>query len=354
MPAPTQTDIERLLAPISAEAPAGESLRHEGTYEKLREARREDDASIPQGVWTRPLKVADWNAVVSLSNEALERRTKDLQIAAWLAEAWAHLHGVAGTMRGLELVAGMLDRFWETLFPELDDGDDEPRARLVDWLDEALSRRLRLAKMGDDRTSITFGEWERAGSGENAEDPSAPTREGLLARMSLVGSSRWAAVHAEIRAALAAVKTIGDVIDTHMKGARPPRRTEDTLRAMQALAADVLEATGGRVEAEGSTAVGSDGDRTTDGTGIQGGTAPVATGGSFGGPITSRAEAYQRLVEASDFLLRTEPHSPVPYLVKRAISWGNMPLTQLLQEFISGADDLVTTHRLLGMRQREE
>lgn len=71
------------------------------------------------------------------------------------------------------------------------------------------------------------------------------------------------------------------------------------------------------------------------------------------GPIQSRAEAYLRLTEAADYLLRTEPHSPVPYLIKRAVGWGNMSLAELLMELVGSPDDLVTIQRLLGMRGRE-
>ena len=52
--------------------------------------------------------------------------------------------------------------------------------------------------------------------------------------------------------------------------------------------------------------------------------------------------------------MRTEPHSPVPYLVKRAVQWGNMSLAQLLYEFIGNPEDLVAIQRLLGMRARDE
>jgi type VI secretion system protein ImpA len=72
------------------------------------------------------------------------------------------------------------------------------------------------------------------------------------------------------------------------------------------------------------------------------------------GAITSRADAYYRLAEASEYLMRTEPHSPVPYLVKRAVQWGNMSLAELLYEFVGNPDDLVAIQRLLGMRGREE
>src|ERR1700722_6866094 len=77
MPQAFQFDIEKLLSPISAEHPAGESLRYDGTYDKVRDARREDDASLPQGVWKTELRKADWHVVESLCTEALETRSKD-------------------------------------------------------------------------------------------------------------------------------------------------------------------------------------------------------------------------------------------------------------------------------------
>jgi len=49
-------ETDRVLNPISKENPAGEHLIYEGTYDRIQEARREDDASIPVGVWERELK----------------------------------------------------------------------------------------------------------------------------------------------------------------------------------------------------------------------------------------------------------------------------------------------------------
>jgi type VI secretion system protein ImpA len=69
------------------------------------------------------------------------------------------------------------------------------------------------------------------------------------------------------------------------------------------------------------------------------------------GPVRTRAEAYQRLREASEFLLRTEPHSPVPYLIRRAIAWGNMTLAEVLEELLSKNADLPTIYALLGIKR---
>lgn len=65
--------------------------------------------------------------------------------------------------------------------------------------------------------------------------------------------------------------------------------------------------------------------------------------------IRSREEAYRRLTEVADYLLRTEPHSPTPYLVMRAVNWGKMPLSELLQELAAGEGDLARIYTLLGM-----
>ena len=64
-------------------------------------------------------------------------------------------------------------------------------------------------------------------------------------------------------------------------------------------------------------------------------------------PIRSRAEAYRRLAEVADYLIRTEPHSPAPYLIRRAISWGGMTLEQLLPELVASDAALKDLERLL-------
>ena len=63
--------------------------------------------------------------------------------------------------------------------------------------------------------------------------------------------------------------------------------------------------------------------------------------------IRSRAEAYRMLEEAADFLQRTEPHSPTPYLVRRAVSWGKMNFNELLPELIRNNSELSEIVRLL-------
>ena len=68
------------------------------------------------------------------------------------------------------------------------------------------------------------------------------------------------------------------------------------------------------------------------------------------GKVTTRAEAYRLLELAAAFLEQTEPHSPTPYLIKRAITWGRLPLPELMMEVIQEEGDISRYFSLLGIK----
>ncbi|CAB1242887.1 ImpA family type VI secretion system protein [Vibrio cholerae] len=49
----------------------------------------------------------------------------------------------------------------------------------------------------------------------------------------------------------------------------------------------------------------------------------------------NRDSAFHQLREISDYFRRSEPHSPVSFLLEKAIRWGYLSLPELLQEMIS-------------------
>src|ERR1700689_4743883 len=139
-----------LLSPISEDHPSGESLRYAPVYDKIKEARREDD-DAPQGLWQRERKVADWSLTVKLISETLATKTKDLQLVAWLAEAMLKREGVAGLRATIDLARGFLENFWDTLYPELEDGDVELRVAPLQWFGDRLEisvKRTGITKSG--------------------------------------------------------------------------------------------------------------------------------------------------------------------------------------------------------------
>ena len=128
-----------LLKPIPGANPGGSDLRYDEVTDKLKEARREDDPTLPQGdVWEKPRKVADWPLVVKLAGDALASKSKDLQIAAWLTEGMLHQDGFAGLKAGLDLIHALLDQFWEHVHPLPDGKDLDQRAAPLNWVGSAL------------------------------------------------------------------------------------------------------------------------------------------------------------------------------------------------------------------------
>jgi type VI secretion system protein ImpA len=122
-----------LLTPIAGDNPSGANLRYERVYDQIKEARTEDDDSIPAGAWSRTIKKADHNLVIKLGAEALANKSKDLQLAAWLAEAYVRKEGIGQVQPCLKLFQDLQEQFWDTLYPEIEDGDAGMRTVPIEW-----------------------------------------------------------------------------------------------------------------------------------------------------------------------------------------------------------------------------
>ncbi len=139
-----------LLTPIPGNNPGGADLRYDPLTDKIREARREDDAA-PQGDWKSALKIADYAQVVRLAGEAIAKRSKDLQLAVWLADAHVRQEGFAALTPALNFLRGLVTEFWDALYPEIEDGDVELRAAPLEWFGskfEAVLRTLPITSNG--------------------------------------------------------------------------------------------------------------------------------------------------------------------------------------------------------------
>lgn len=100
------------------EDPYGPALPHDPVCAAIREARREDDPGLPQGVWERELKRADWDKALSLSLGVLRERSKDMQVAGWACEAALMRYGFASLPGGLRMIAGLCSGFGDGLHPQ--------------------------------------------------------------------------------------------------------------------------------------------------------------------------------------------------------------------------------------------
>lgn len=132
-----------LLNPVPGDNPSGTSLRYERVYDQIKEARTEDDESIPTGAWARTIKRADFSLVIKLAGEALANKSKDLQLAAWLSEAYVKKEGIGLIQPCLKLFQDLQEQFWDTLYPEIEDGDAGMRAVPIEWAANRIATVLR-------------------------------------------------------------------------------------------------------------------------------------------------------------------------------------------------------------------
>ena len=334
--------IESLLAPVSPESPSGESLRFDNIYDEIKRLREEDDPTLPQGVWQRELKRADWPAVAALAAESLATRSKDLQLATWLTEAWMKMHAFAGLAHGLKLITALCDTFWETLHPALEEGNAESRVAPVAWLSgEKFLFSVKCvpitAPQGQDAVAHAWKDWEALRR--------EPAPAAVLVSASVTPPSFFAALSRDVAAAVSA---IGELKASLV--ARLGEHDAPSLAPLRATLTDIGDFVV-RVREEESPAMEPE-DATPAGRADE--SSPAERGPySPSGAIASRADAYARLRDAADYLMRTEPHSPVPYLVRRAVSWGSMSLADVLEQLLQKNADLATIYTLLGIKQPE-
>jgi len=151
-------DIDAMLQPVSDESPSGENLRYSGLYDEITEARRADD-DLNQGDWQTELKVADYRKVIDLAVGPLTSATRDLQIAAWLSEALIRQYGFAGLRDSMKLLTGLQVNFWDTLHPEVDEGDMEGRANAIAWFETQASQSIMTIPVTGGN-GYSFRDWE--------------------------------------------------------------------------------------------------------------------------------------------------------------------------------------------------
>lgn len=361
---PPVIDIEALLQPISEEVPSGEYLRYSGIYDQIAEARRADD-NLNMGEWQTELKVADFRQVINLATSALTTQSKDVQIAAWFSEALVKQYGFTGLRDSLKLISGLQDKFWETLHPEIDEGDMEGRANAVSWMDLQTAQAIK-------STSITSGlgysyyDWEDSkrfdipdnidtldsadaqkyrdlqaqAERENRVTGELWRREKLLTKRAFCEETNFV-----IEECWTEFTELNRVIEEKFDRNQMPGLTnlKKALEDIHLQVKKLLEEK--RLEEPSADDAVSDPEVSADGEIITTAGGGVATAS---GAIQNRKDALKRLADIADFFQKTEPHSPVSYLIQRAVKWGNMPLDGWLQDVIKDESVLYQLRQTLG------
>jgi len=97
--------------PISPDAPTGADASYEPEYESLQ---KEIDKLA---MVTEAGEAPDWKLAASLAATILSEKSKDLKVAAYLAEALTRTRQLDGLAQGTHVLRDMVETYWDGLFP---------------------------------------------------------------------------------------------------------------------------------------------------------------------------------------------------------------------------------------------
>jgi len=361
-------NVEVILQPIAGDNPAGKDVRDGKDFDVLKEARRQEEV-LSQGDWQRDAKVADWPKAIQIATKILTEQSKDLQVAVWLVEALIKRHGFAGLRDGLRILRGLHANFWDGLYPAIEDGDLEYRSGKLDALNKLLPFAVSNTPLvrASDGTAYTYVHWKESQDIENLRRAAASDsekrrqldealKEGKLEgemfdkAVAATPVTHCSALLEQLSECWDAYEQLDQVLEEKYGEAAPSlRAVKDAVGDCRLLLNSIVKKKGG---------VGLDVMETPEagaGAGAEaaGSAGAAAPAGAFSGGMEprDRSEALRRLAAVAEFFRKTEPHSPISYLVQRAARWGEMPLEEWLREVIKDESVLGGVRETLGIKE---
>ncbi len=341
--------IEDFLTPISAANPSGHSLKETEIYTDIQRARAFDDPSLPRGVWDHDLKRSDWHRVRDLCQSNLLEKTKDIQVAMWFLESQLNLQGIASLPASLLLLGKLTNEFWDDVHPVMQDGDTDYRTNLFIWMNDKLIAPLRQITIAETLTGEVFSwlDWERAALLDDAQSALPEFKDKNTKAIKLAISQTridyYKDLCQDLSDSLSALDFLNSVLAEKLALAAP------SLNNLKDLLGTMLETIDGLT---GATAIAAEEETTA--TQIE--AEPMQDEAQPNlelGAVTDRQRAYEMLAEAAEYLSRDDPHSPVPYLVLRAIEWGQLTTAELYDEIFIQNEGRLNIFELLGIEKGE-
>jgi type VI secretion system protein ImpA len=367
---PDGFDLEALLAPIPGDTPQGTDIREDfsaqSPYNRLRDARSEArdaekmlEAGNPDARDPAPL----WRAVRDLGLKTLVDTAKDLEVAAWVTEAYVRSHGLSGLAAGAKLIHGLAANYWDDVFPLPDDYGVETRVAPITGLngrDGNGSLMQPLFKVSlfprPDGSSVAFYQYQGseqlpsldAERRQQRVEAGAIPFEDLEKEARAQSSRAMVRLRADAQEALAAWQAMSDLLDEKASEDQPSTtHVRDVVRQMLTIANRYAPPDQSGAAAPGEEGAGGDG-----GLAVTGGDGGMSVSGMAvpAGAIANREAALRALESIAAYFRQTEPHSPLAYTLAEAVRRGRMSWPDLLEEIVGDRDSRNAILTTLGIR----
>ena len=367
---PDGFDLAALLEPIPGDVPQGVDIREDfssqSPYNRLRDARsdaRDAEKMMDNGDPNAGDPAPMWRTVRDVGLKTLRETTKDLEVAAWVTEAYVRSHGLAGLYAGATLVKGLVDQYWDGVFPLPDDYGIETRVAPITGLNGrdgggSLIQPLYKLHFFDrpDGTPVTFFSYQSSEQlpGLATERRDARIKAGAIPwddmekEARTAGAASLGRLRDEATAALEAWEAMAATLDE--KASEDPPSTShvrDMLRQVHTAAIRYAPAPEATAEEAGAEAAAEAG-------GADGGAVAGPGGFSATARTVSRDDALKTLETIATFFRRTEPASPLAYTLDDAIRRAKLTWPELLEEVVPDVGVRQAILTSLGIRPATE
>lgn len=361
-------DPETFLLPFEGDNPGGAdpradmspSSRFLQAKDARTGARRKERAIDVDG--DAPPATDDWAEVADASCMILTEEGKDLEVAAWLIEALLRLDNLAGLVAGLRITSGLVENFWDTVYPLPDEDGNESRLSPFIALngmggDGTLTQPLRKTPLTAGSTPYGLWQYEQAAEIESISDSArreakisggALTMEQFMEGVRETPGSFFVNLLDDIGEARRAFDDLSTAFSAHVGHDAPPAGglrgiLQDMEDAVRSFARDKIAMTEATAQTGASHDVADDGDgedredaQDNAGATHSGAAQPGAAAPS--GVPTSREDAFRQMLKIAAYFRQREPHSPISYSLEELVRRGRLPLHLLLEELIVDAD----------------
>ncbi len=337
-------NVSDLIKPISQDQPIGNDLRLDlssnSLYYKIKDARnhaRRSERLWLQGEQHDSIKQY-WNEVYELAIEIFTHHSKDLEICAWYIEALLRRYNFIGLAQGFKLTRLLLEKYSNKLYPSVEKNNYALKLSAIAGLngcdiEGTLIFPISNVIMIKSESLPHYTLWQYEQTLVLKESEKKRTQ---LARInkSIKETSQvyFKTLSSDLSACIHEHNALTKLLDKLCQKQSPPSsQIKESLSHYQS-------------QLKGLIQQYPIPDTNHDLSNKTSNLYPSTT--SF----KDREQVLRSVLEAADYFKANEPHSPLPYLLERAVHWGRLPLPELLNELINNEQERKAVFHLTGIK----
>ncbi|APJ03195.1 type VI secretion system ImpA family N-terminal domain-containing protein [Silvanigrella aquatica] len=352
------TNLENLMSPISEENPYGENLKRHDIMLKLKDMRTQIFASQEEeGIWSKKNKeLPSWQNIADLCEDILINYSKDFQVCAYYTETQLQLEGLPGLAKALSFLIDFCKEYWDAAFPVFNIENTDLRAVPFRWLQTHLpiliNQTQLISSYSSEKLSWFWYESKlKVGMSEGADAKK-------IFYTAIENSENICSLYLSLEFIKASLSRLEEEYLYQLAGDEEDNLSfSDAIEVCENILAFlkpiydkeeknsfVMQQTEISSEAEDFQQIYNQSfENRSDASSI------LRNSNYSSGEFSSCEEAYKLIAAANQYLLKHDPHSPSPFLIRRGLEWRKKSLYGVLMELFTTTSKPQEIFTLLGL-----